>query len=161
MIIDSKGKLFGKVSIIDILIVLVIIAGVGGVTYKFNKSKAVTPFTKTEDIQIVFFTEDIPDYVAQSIKQGDLVKDRVSNSVFGRVKEVKIDKGIFYAPNDRGEMVASSKPGYVSLMLTVEGQGIYTDNGVTFGNVDYYINKTLEVRAGNTAIWTRVYNIRK
>jgi len=35
MIIDSKGKLFGKISIIDILILVVLIAGIAGVWVKF------------------------------------------------------------------------------------------------------------------------------
>ncbi|HAA43417.1 MAG TPA: hypothetical protein DCE02_05365, partial [Ruminiclostridium sp.] len=38
MIIDSKGKLFGKISIIDILILAVIIAGTAGVWHMFFRS---------------------------------------------------------------------------------------------------------------------------
>lgn len=36
MIIDSKGKLFGKVSIIDILVLVVLVAGIAGVWANFS-----------------------------------------------------------------------------------------------------------------------------
>ena len=39
MIIDNKGRLFGKISIIDILIVVIIIVAVAGIGSKFVKSK--------------------------------------------------------------------------------------------------------------------------
>lgn len=161
MIIDDKGKLFGKISIVDILIVCVILAGIAGVYYKFGRSKTISPFVKPDRIEMTFFSEDLPAYVGASIKPGDTVKDRITGSSLGKVKEAVSGPNIFYAPNSQGQMIKSSKDGYISLKLVVEGNGVYSDNGVTFSNMDYYVNKWFEIRAGNASLYTRIMGIRK
>ena len=161
VIIDEKGKLFRRISIIDILIVCIILAGIAGAYYKFGRSKTLTSFTKPDRIETVFFAEDVAEYAGSIVKQGDLVKDRITGSIFGKVKEIAIGPNVYYAPNDKGQMVKSSKEGYISLKVVVEGDGIYSDNGITFGGMDYYVNKLLEVRAGNTAIYAKIQSIRE
>ena len=52
MIIDSKGKLFGKVSIIDILILVVLIIGAAG-AFKFLKTRSALPILEKADTYIV------------------------------------------------------------------------------------------------------------
>ncbi len=162
MIIDDKGKLFGKISIVDILVVCLILAGIAGAYYKFGKSKTISLVSKPNKIEITFFTEDLPAYVGAGIKPGDIARDRVSGSAIGKVKEVVAGPDIFYSPNDQGQMVKSAKEGYVSLKVVVEGNGIFgSDQGASFSNVDYYVNKWFEVKAGNAQYYTRVQNIRK
>ena len=161
MIIDDKGKLFGKISIIDILVVCLVLAGIAGAYYKFGRSKTISFITRPDKIEMTFFTEDLPEYVGAGIKPGDIVKDRVSGSAFGKVKEVVIGPDIFYSPNDQGQMIKSSKEGYASLKLVVEGNGIYKDKGATFNNVDYYVNKWFEIKAGGAQYYTRIQNIIK
>jgi hypothetical protein len=157
MLIDSKGKLFGKLSVIDILIILIILAGLAGAYYKFGKSGAV--FTKTEDIKISFFAEDIPEYAAKNIKQGDIVKDKVSGSVIGKVTSVEVGPDIFYMQNDQGKMVKSSKEGYNSVKINLTGKGTFSSNAVTFGTADMYVAKNSEIYFGNTTFFAKVFSI--
>lgn len=161
MFIDSKGKLFGKISIIDILIILVVLAGTAGLAYKVNNSKTITPFTKTDDIQVVFSADEIPEFVAKVMKVGDIVKDPIKGTVFGKVKDIKKGTSISRVETADGRIVVAERPGYVSLKVTIEGKGIYTNSGITFDNADYYIGKSLEIRVGNTAIYTRIYDLKK
>lgn len=166
MIIDSKGKLFGKISIIDILIVLVLLAAIAGVGYKYAASKTTTPFTVKDDIRMKFYGAEVPEYAANSVKAGDTVKDLVKGTVFGTVKEVVVDKAISVASTDRGEIVQASRPGFASIMITVEGKGLLGDgrSGVTIDNSEYYIGDAIDkLRAGNAALYynVRVYDISK
>lgn len=161
MIIDDRGRLFGKISIIDILVVFIVVAAIGGAYYKFGKSKTLTPFTKPDKVEIVFFAEDIPEYAGTGIRPGDLANDRVTNSVFGKVTDVAVGPDVFYSPNKDGQMIKSSKDGYISLTVVVEGTGKFTNSGVSFSNMDYYVNKQLEVRFGNTAMYAKIKSIKK
>lgn len=162
MLMDKKGKIFGKISIVDILIVLIIIAVIGGLYYKFGRSGTVTAFTKTDKIQMSIYHEDVPDYVVNNIKIGDIVKDRVQNVAIGKVIDIKIGPDIYFNSNANGETVTSSKPGYSSITVTIEGQGIYNPTGLTFGGVEYYINKpSTEWRVGNTFFYAKVSDIKK
>lgn len=168
MIMDNKGKLFGKVSIIDILIVVIILAGiVGGLGYKYSKSKTPGVFVKNDDIQITFYAEEVPDFVANAIKPGAIFKESIQDVTFGQVKnasDIKIDKPVSYAANQNGEIMRSNtKQGYVSLFVTVEGKGIYSENGITINSVPYYIGQNLtNLRLGASTIpYTKVYDIKK
>lgn len=168
MIMDNKGKLFGKISIIDIIIVLVIVAGiVGGLGYKYSKSKTPGVFVKNDDVQITFYVEEVPDFVAKAIKPGAICKESIQDVVFGQVKDagdIKIDKPVSYSSNDKGEIVRSNtKEGYVSLYVTVQGKGIYSDNGLTINSVPYYVGQTLtNLRLGASTIsYTKIYDIKK
>jgi len=161
VIIDSKGKLFGKISIIDILIVLVVIGIIAGVGYKFTRSKTPTVFTKQDTLEVEFFVEEVLDAVANSIKIGDAAKEAVQNASFGTVKDIKIDKAISYAADDKGEYKVSSRPGYSSVVITTEAKGIYGSNGTTIGSAEYYIGSYMTLRVGNAALYGRITRITK
>ena len=161
MILDKKGKLFGKISIVDVIIVVIIIAAIAGLYYKFGKSGTATPFTKPDTIQMTFYHEDVANYVVNAIKVGDVVKDRVQSAYFGKVTDIKIGPDIFFNPNASGQTIASSRPGYSSITITVVGQGSYTETGSTFGGVEYYVGKQIDMRAGVTFFYAKVYDIKK
>lgn len=162
MIMDNKGKLFGKISIIDLLIIIIIIGAVAGVAYKYTKSKTASPFVKSDDVTIQFFAEEIPSFVADAIKTGTLVKDPVQNTIIGTVKDVKIDKAVSVGTNSNGQMVQTSRPGYSSALITAEVKAIYSDNGVSIGGSDYYIGKQFpELRVGNVNIKAWIYDMKK
>jgi hypothetical protein len=162
MLFDKKGKLFGKISIVDILIVVLIIAVIGGVYYKFGRSGTVTAFTKTDNVQVSFYSESIPKYIVESIKAGDVAKDRVQTIVIGKVVDVKVGPDLQYEPNSEGKVTLSSRPDYCSVTVVVEGQGIYASSGATFGGVEYYINKpATEMRFGNSFFYAKISDIKK
>ncbi len=161
MLLDKKGKLFGKISIVDVLVILIIIAIGAGLYYKFGKSGTVTPFTPTQTVQMTLSLESVNDYVANNVKVGDVVQDRVQNIVLGKVTDVKIGKDKSYFLNSNGLVIQGSKDGYNSLTVTFEGQGLYSSKGVTFSNIEYYINKNgTEWRIGNTFSYAKISGIK-
>ena len=162
MIIDSRGKLFGKVSIIDIVIVVVLLGAVAGIGYKFTKSKTVSPFVRADKLEIQFYGEEVPDFAAKAIKKGDLAKDSEKNVFLGTVKDIKIGKSVSWVESgSRGEYVASSKTGYSSIYITLEGKGVFGSTGVTINNAEYYVGQTVNLRVGNAAFYIKVSDIRK
>ncbi len=161
MLMDKKGKLFGKISIVDVIIVVLILSLAAGAYFKFKKSGTVTPFTKTSTVQMSITMESVNTYVADNIKVGDIVKDRVQNTTLGKVTDIQIGPDISYFINDRGLAVKGSREGYVSLTITFEGQGIYSSTGVTIDGVEYYINKNAtEWRVGNTFCFAKICDIK-
>jgi hypothetical protein len=125
MILDKKGKLFGKISIVDVLVILLIIAVGAGLYYKFGKSGTVTPFTHTQTVQVTLSLESVNQYIGNNIKEGDIVQDRVQNVTMGKVTSVKTGPDTSYFLNANGLVIKGSKDGYCSLSVTFEGQGIY------------------------------------
>ncbi len=158
--IDNKGKLFGKINIIDLLIIVIVIAGVAGLGYKFAASGTSSPFSKQDTIEIKFYAEEVGEFITSGMKVGDMVKDRSTNAYFGKITDIKVDKAASFAPDSEGNYVKSSKPGYVSVVLTVEGTGIYRDGasgqGASFDSSDYHVFKSTEIIAGNSVFTAAV-----
>ena len=163
MIIDDKGRLFRKINLIDLLIILIVIAAGIFVFGKYGKAKIMTPFDKQEPIIITFAIEGLPEYAADSISDGDTTIDKVSSSVIGKVVKGSIQKDpdIFYAPDQNGIMIRSSRDGYCSLTFSVEGTGKFIENGVNVSNTEYYIYRPTDVRVGYTILYTRIKDIKR
>jgi hypothetical protein len=161
MVIDREGRLFGKVSVIDILIICVVLIAVAGIGYKFSTSNISGPFTKVDHIQVVFYQEEIPDYVANAVKNGDPVRESLQYSDFGTVVDVQIGDAVSWVETDSGENVPAPKPGYSSVYITMDAKGIIGENGVTIDNSVYYVGKTIELYVGNATFEGRIADVRK
>lgn len=162
MIIDKKGKLFGKVSIIDVLIIVVIIGAIGGFAYKVTKSNTITPFTKTDNIEIILSVDDVDSFVSKSINVGDIVKDRVNNVVLGTLESVDFGDARIQGIDDKGQITVSSRPDHISVKIKVKGSGLYSDSATTsISNINYYINRSMEIAVGDVILWLRIQEINK
>lgn len=160
MIIDKKGKLFGKVSIIDLLIVVVVIAAILGVLYKFNQSSTVTPFSDKDKIEVKLQTDDVEKFAIDAIEIGDTVKDWNSGVVLGKLVDFKVGESKLEYYDDQGQVVLSSRDDHVSVELFVEGEGIYSESGTTsFGSNSYFINRSMEIAVGDVILWIRISDI--
>jgi hypothetical protein len=159
MLIDNKGKLFGKINVLDLVVILAVLVVIAGVAYKFTKSNTPSVFRQNDKVEITFYVEELPDYAADAVEVGAPVTDRTTGSKFGVVKSVDTQPSVSYAPNSAGEIVKSTKETFRSQKVVVAGEGLFSDNGVTYNSIDYYVNKQLEVRFGNVAVWTRVYDV--
>ena len=145
MIIDNKGRLFGKVSIIDVIIVLVIVLSVAGILYKFEKTKIAGPFN-SDKVVMEFFVEEVPEFVVESVSMGEHARNKLKNSDLGVITEIKIDKSISWSQNEKGELTKSTKAGYNSLAISVEGIGVYSEAGIVIDGGDYFIGQKLSLK---------------
>lgn len=161
MILDSKGKLFGKISIIDILVVLLILGVAGGAFYKFSKSGTPGVFTQLDKIEAVLYIEDTPEFVVQAMQKGDIAREVVQNAVFGIITDIKAGPSVVFGVNDQGVWVKSTRPGYISLEVTVQGEGLYGNNGVSFANALFYVGKSYEMKIGNGYVYGRIKSLKK
>ncbi|HHW00314.1 MAG TPA: DUF4330 domain-containing protein [Clostridiaceae bacterium] len=162
MIIDKKGRLFGKVSIIDVLALVIVIAIAVFVGGKFKKSDTGSPFTQKEDkIQIVYVIEELRDFVADELKIGDPARESVYKASFGNVVDIKRDKSVSWVRTNQAKLIKSSKEGYSCVYITMEGTGIYGDNGVTIGSGEYFIGQSIVLNIGKTQVYGKICDMKK
>ena len=157
MIIDDKGRLFGKINVIDLFIIGMFILAVCGGIYKFWP-KSVLPDTHA-NVRINFYVYEVPTYTVQNIKVGDIVKDSERNIEFGKVVNVEIGPSDSIAANDKGEFVLSAMPGHSSLKIGVDAKGTIAKDGLKVDNTSYYIGKTVVASAGSSIIVSRISGI--
>lgn len=150
--IDKQGKLFGKVSIIDLAIVLAVILVIIGVFYRGQGPSAAVN-TKTVQIKVVC-PWVYPD-VTESVQVGDqLVANNQLVPVY--IKEVDVRPANTTLSWSDGSMQLAQNPFRKDIFLVIEGETTAVSNveimlggqKVRAGKDDYYVKTdTYELKA--------------
>lgn len=137
-IIDKNGRLFGRISVIDVLVLLV--AAVMAVAlYIKNTQRDITSTSRGND-EIVFqvMVPGIRTYVADAVQVDDLLFENATDSggALGRITDIEVLPGTKSADFDADGTVDPDAPvdGCVNLLLTVKGEGIRA-------NGEYMLNR--------------------
>lgn len=139
--IDEKGKLFGKISIIDISIVLVVLIAAFGFAYKITRGNAILNVTADTKITMVFQIKGVRQYAMDAVDIGDDVYER-NGPRLGKVTGVRSDGYKDVVDLNDGTQVYGEVEGRYNLYITVEGTGRLDEDG-------YYINGTRFVAVGS------------
>lgn len=160
MVIDSRGRLFGKINIVDAAIVIVILFALLFVSTRFTNGN-ISP-TAAETIRVTFtMADDIPDIFSNAIQKGAAVRVQKSDFVFGKITEVSVTDAVFYGVSSEGKWVASPKPKYKSATFTVEGKGSYANNQAVLGEAQLYQGRSIALVTGMTTFYAKVVGIEK
>ncbi len=140
-ILDHKGRLFGKISIIDVLVVLIVVIMAFALHMK-NTSLAASKTGEAANTPITFVVEaeHVPLNVAEAICVGDKVydKDRVSGGAIGKITNIEVLPAGRTERLTNGTYASVTSENASNLLVTIEGTGSVT-NGY------YAINRIYEI----------------
>ncbi|MFB0920964.1 MAG: DUF4330 domain-containing protein [Oscillospiraceae bacterium] len=155
--IDKNGKLFGKINLIDFIIVLVIIALAVFVALKVVDKG--NENTNLSQVRISFFGDETPDYVAKVLEKGTSVMDSTEKVTLGTVESFEVGAPIGYDTNANGEVQQVVRQGYNSVSITAIGKGALSEHGVTIDGVLYGVGHTLTIYAGKAKLYLKISGI--
>lgn len=157
--IDKNGKLFGKINIIDLVIILFVIAAlvVAGVFVVQNKRST----ENTELLVMKFYSEEVSDFVVDKLSAGKLLYDDENEVNLGKITNVDINDSVTYGGISEGQYTMVNKQGYKSVIITGELEGIKNDLGAIISGHQYGVGHSMVLRAGDAKIYLRVYDISK
>ncbi|RJO61535.1 DUF4330 domain-containing protein [candidate division WS5 bacterium] len=133
MILDKKGRLFGKVNILDFFVLIFLILAAGIICYKV----LVNPKSKTpEPMQVTVYADDIQPDVAEEMS---------------KVKEVYFGRGLVKTQIKNVEVLPmpaeSRRPDFKEVRITLSGEGFKYDDGAYFGNQRVSLGKKVWLRS--------------
>lgn len=121
-LIDEKGRLFGKLNLIDLVVVLLIILLAGAVGYKVLSPKVATSPTAQGDVTVLLKSTFRTASVAQSVTKGQKLvfgTDYIPNATITDVKAVPAD----YTTTDaQGKVHIEKHPTSKDLYITVKAK---------------------------------------
>ncbi|KJS14535.1 MAG: hypothetical protein VR69_17615 [Peptococcaceae bacterium BRH_c4b] len=142
-LIDEKGKVFGLVNIIDLIILLLIVLVGAGAAYKYTHKSA------QGEIRTVEFQVMVPcvrPELAAAVKVGDkMVKDAIYTPV--AVKSVDIKPGLSVNLNAQGNKVISYDPYMKDVFVVNEGKVNISSATITMGGQEIRIGKDYYVKS--------------
>lgn len=160
-IIDEKGRILGRVSVIDVLIfVCVILLGIIGIYKYVNRERSNSANKVNQKLVITFVAEEVPSYVADTLKEGKKVRDSAWMSNIGTVVSYKVEPSISYATTFQGDYVKTTKEGYNSVEVVIDGEGYFEDTGIRIDGQLFLVGKYMVMEIGESAYWGRFSSIK-
>lgn len=144
MFIDAKGRLFGKVSIIDILIGICIAGMIIGVALRFITSGGLSKAEMTVPIELTLRAKEVRQYTVSAVKEGDIVFDE-SGARLGTVSKVSATPAKRIFESNSGKIFNAELPNKFDLYITIDAKGQADASG-------YFINGSRQMSSGSTQI---------
>jgi len=157
---NTKNKIFGIFNVIDIIIIITIFA-IGFLGYRLVFAERVDSMSRQETFIMKFYTEEVPDYVANALEIGGRIEDEIRKVDLGTIIDFSISPGFAFTANSDGEVIKAHKEGYSEVEIVSELRGELFENGaIVRGNI-YGIGHSFTIRAGNAKIFLRVSGIER
>lgn len=155
--LDKNGKLFGKVSIIDLSFIILLLAAAVFTVYKLGILSPKQIITgNTNKLRITFYQEEVNTFTANNVKSKDPVSETLFNTSLGNVVDYKMDKSVSWGRDRNGKQVLSTKDGFSSVYITMEVSGVINSNGIIIGGSRYYIGQLMILRVGTSIFYGRI-----
>ncbi|MFI3173592.1 MAG: DUF4330 domain-containing protein [Bacillota bacterium] len=136
--IDEKGKLFGKMNVVDLVMLLGVVALLLGGIYKLTVDSPISYSSvgTSATVQYVVKIEGVRDL--GMIREGDVLYDKDSNGILGTIVDVTLEQATdrVYMPN--GEVRIGELQDRVNFVLTLEANG-FVNEKKTYANSNYEI----------------------
>jgi hypothetical protein len=156
-LLDSKGRLFGKVSILDVAAALIILMVLFGIfLYPGTSGSVAQVGTTTQpvevDVMVRGLTSSDPDKLFQAIQDSETTNIIIRNQPYGQVQVKNVRKlpRSTVAPQPDGTVKAVPDPrpelNYtIDMLITLEGDAQITDTGPVFGNSKVKVGTPIEL----------------
>ncbi len=142
MLIDRKGKLFGKISIIDALVILLIFSAALGAYYKFFMIDKAGTAGKMDTLQYEVRIRGIRQTTVNSVTDGANVFDSQTGNSIGKVISREYTPSLDYVAKTDGTFVLAEKPERYDMTVTIETPGVESPLG-------YFANGSIEIKRGS------------
>ena len=151
-----------KFNIVDIIVILVLIAGVAFVGVKMfggQEPAAISNPSEGAPYLVTFQADCVAEDIAATLTVGSKAENASRNMDLGTLVDVSFDESIVYVYDSEGNCVVAHKPDHVSVTLVCRVTGFQNPTGLQVGQFALNVGHSMGVCAGNTEISTVVWNI--
>ncbi len=139
----KEGKLFGKISIIDVLVVVLILALAVGLFLRFSNT-AVTDFSRNS-YEYEVRVDNIRDYTVAALEKGGEVYDQNTKEYLGTIVSVRQEPGEAVIPMADGSYKTVVAEDRYAAYVTVSFTGRENNGG-------YYTDTNQQIAVGETLL---------
>jgi len=151
-IIDKNGRLFGKISVIDVLVILVLIVMAAAVYVKTNHREITGTTNSNIPITYQIRVQGVRSYVGEAIQVGDhLFEDgRTTGGSLGEITDIQVLPGEKLTELNNGTLAVVPMEDCVNLLLTLEGEGIISEGR-------YLLNRVYDLGVNSSRTYNTKY----
>ena len=142
MILDNNGKIGGKISIIDIAVILIILIVAAGIFARYG-SKVTTAVQSQEEFRYVLKIEGVRQYTVDALNKKGAVTDKKSEKNLGEIVDVRVEGATRESVTADGRVTYAPVPGYYTCYVTIDAHGKESSD-------NYILDDTTELSVGRT-----------
>lgn len=153
-IIDRNGRLFGKISVIDVVVILAVIAVALAIYVKTHKPQTGSN-VETTAIVYQMKVDNLPDYMVQAIQKGDQIydKERSTGGSLGTITDIQVSDGTYEAKLSDGTYEVVPAENRYNLLLTIQGEGLVEEDG------SYLLNRVYDLGVNSSREFNNKYSL--
>lgn len=158
----KSWKLFGKLNIIDLLLIVIVIAALilGAIRFLGNRNGS-DAGAATQNLKVTFYGfDDVSDFLMDSIQLGDPVTLYPNTDSVGTLSAISSEPAYTLAADPAtGENVKEEQPGKCFLTVTVDCSGVYSRTGLTVGKQSFVVGGNYYLNVGPTRAQYRLMRV--
>lgn len=140
MILDKNGKIGGKVSIIDIAVILIILVVAAGIGMRYG-SRVTHAVKSDKQFEYTLKIEGVRIYTVDALEKMGAITDKRSEKNMGEIVDVKVEEATKESVTADGKVTYAPYTGYYTCYVTVRAHGKESDD-------NYVLDDTTELSVG-------------
>ncbi len=136
---NKKGLVFGKISIVDIAVIIIVILLAAGTFYKFKGLSKTSTNTPMTPVTYTVEVKKVRAFVFDNVKEGDILYDKTSGNSIGTIVNIEGTPAKEATATTNGDVALMEVKNRVDVKFTVEAEAVVSNDGT------YSINRTYDV----------------
>jgi len=141
--IDNSGRIKGRVSLIDIILVAAVLLLLAGFVYTQLSGRIQTIINPTTPLEVVIQGEGLRHFIVNSVSEGDVMFRSLDRQPLGRVVDIDITPSLNYLHRSDGTAVLAEVEGRYTIRITLEATGSIRED------IGYLVNGTDHLAPGS------------
>ncbi|HHW21859.1 MAG TPA: DUF4330 domain-containing protein [Clostridiaceae bacterium] len=119
--IDEKGRVFGKINIFDLIVLLALIVAVGGISYKVIKDRIEgSGQAPTKTYIVTVKSSAMPASYSEALKKDPRIYYDNDQFVNARIVDVREEPAVITVQTDDGKLVEAVSPDLKDVYIDIE-----------------------------------------
>jgi hypothetical protein len=157
--LDERGRLFGRVNIVDLMVLALVLIVAARLGLKSRVLRAVNPST-VKPVEVVLVVEDVRQATADAMQEGETVLNTKSNAVLGKLVKKEVRPAQKEVQTADGRLVLAESPFKKDVYLTVRGEGQVTSNVIILGGAEMRVGASVAVKGLKFSVNSTVLGVK-
>lgn len=141
-LIDENGRLFGRISVIDVLVIAVALVLVAALYTRNTALPIASAADPMDDITYQVVINNMPAGRLESLREGDRLYDKETFNLVGEITGIETEDCVISMLKADGTYVVAPVDGRYNVTLTVKAKAMKDERG------HFYINRSTLVAVG-------------
>ena len=157
-IMDKNGKFFGKVSVIDVLLIVLILGLAAGFGYRKLSAPAERIVYSNTKFYSTFMVEKVREFSVAAFAEGDLIYEQYGTQPLGKIVDIRTEDAYDVLKKADGTAIYAPIEEKFNVYLTLESSGSVNDGGYYFnGNAQLSVGSDVTLQSNTVICSARVY----